>query len=182
MHRLIAAAVVAAGLAGCAGLSLSGYRDTSVPIASAAAFDPEAYQGLWYEIARFPVPFQEGCAAVTAEYRLLEGGGLSVLNTCREGTIDGPLRTIEGRADITGPGRLKVAFDGVPFIRGDYWVLWVDEGYRTAVVGVPNGRAGWILNREPRIPPDRLRAALEVLDFNGYDVTRIVRTAQPAAP
>ena len=160
------------------------YRDTDVPISSQADFDVGRYTGLWYEIARFPVSFQEGCTGVTAEYADLGDGRLKVLNTCRDGTTDGPERTIEGTARVVGPGRLRVGFDGVPFIRAPYWVLWVDADYRTAVVGVPSGRAGWILNREPEIPPDRLKAALEVLDFNGYDLRQIVPTPQSpgAAP
>ncbi|MEM7518126.1 MAG: lipocalin family protein, partial [Planctomycetota bacterium] len=80
-------------------------------------------------------------------------------------------------AEIVGPGRLTVRLDGVPF-GADYWVLWVDESYRTAVIGVPSGRAGWILNREPTISPDRLTAALEVLTFNGYDVAALEMTPQ----
>ncbi len=152
------------------------YRDRSVPIASVAAFQPERYTGLWYEIARFPVPFQTGCVGVTARYALRPDGDLSVHNTCRDGAIDGPERDIRGRARLTGPGRLQVSFSGVPFVLAPYWVLWVDEGYRTAVVGVPSGRAGWILNRTPEIPEDRLRAALEVLDFNGYNVDRLIYT------
>ena len=65
----------------------------------------------------------------------------------------------------------------MPFVAAEYWVLWVDESYRTAVIGTPNGRAAWILNRDPAIPADRLAAAREMLDFNGYDLTRLVRTA-----
>lgn len=164
-------------LAGC-GLAAPSYRDAAAPIASQADFDAERYTGLWYEIARFPVPFQEGCTAVTAEYGLRADGTLSVINTCRDRTPDGPARTIVGSAEVTGPGRLTVRFRTVPFVEAPYWVLWVDADYRTAVVGVPSGRAGWILNREPVIPRDRLRAALEVLDFNGYDVSRIVPTQQ----
>lgn len=38
----------------------------------------------------------------------------------------------------------------------------------------PPGTAGWILNRDPAIPPDRLAAAREMLDFNGYDLTGLV--------
>lgn len=156
---------------------LQGYRDTTVPIGSKADLDTERYLGLWYEIARFPVPFEAGCVGVTAEYGLIEPGLISVLNTCRD--PDGTIRTsIEGRAEIVGPGRLKVSFDNVPFVRGDYWVLWVDEGYRTAVVGAPNGRSGWILNRDPTIPADRLAAAREVLDFNGYDVSQLEMVSQ----
>lgn len=157
-------------LVGCAG---AGYRDQSVPMTSIAVFDPAKYAGTWYEVAHFPTPFQQGCAATTATYGAPVGGALSVLNECKKG---GEIATIRGEARLVGPGRLKVRLDGVPFA-ADYWILWVDEGYRTAVVGVPSGRAGWILNREPTIPEDRLRAARAVLQFNGYDLSRLVPTA-----
>lgn len=176
MSRGLAAAF-ALVLAGC-GITGESYRDPEVTISSQADLDLERYEGLWYEIARFPVSFQEGCVAVTARYELQPTGEISVTNTCREDALDGPLRSIKGSAEVTGPGQLSVSFSQIPFVSAPYWVLWVDEDYLTAVVGVPSGRAGWILNRDPQIPRDRLRAALEVLDFNGYDVTRIEPTRQ----
>lgn len=154
------------------------YRDPTAPIASKALFEPDRYLGTWYEIARYPVFFEAGCVGVTAEYGAREDGLISVRNTCRN--PDGSIRsTIEGTAEIVGPGRLKVRFASVPFVAGDYWVLWVDDDYRTAVVGTPNGRAGWILNRDPTIPQDRLNAALEMLDFNGYDTSRLEMVPHP---
>lgn len=157
------------------------YRDTDVPIASKALFEPEKYLGTWYEIARFPVPFEAGCVGVTAQYGALPDGQISVLNTCR--TLDGEVRsTISGTAEVVGPGRLAVSFPSVPFGAADYWVLWTDEGYLTAVLGAPDGRSGWILNREPVIPYDRLTAAREVLDFNGYDVSRLLMVPQVPTP
>ena len=170
-------AVTVAFLTACApageGGLLKVYRDRSVPIASKALFEPERYLGLWYEVARYPVPSQAGCVGVTAEYGLRADGRLSVLNICRN--PDGSVRsTINGSAEVVGPGRLKVRFPSVPFITADYWVLWTDIDYSTAVVGTPNGRAGWILSRTPEIPPDRLAAAREVLAFNGYDLSRLL--------
>ncbi|SFR34096.1 apolipoprotein D and lipocalin family protein [Yoonia tamlensis] len=161
-------------LAGCAAVvPASTYRDAGVPISSKAFFEPDRYIGLWHEVARFPVPFQSDCPRATAEYGLQTDGSLSVRNICRN--ADGSEKSrITGSATITGPGRLVVRFDGLPFIAADYWVLWVDEGYRTAVVGSPNGRSGWILNRDPEIPPDRLRAARDILRFNGYDVSQLM--------
>ena len=173
MRRMVLVGVLAL-VAGCGGQGglLPSYRDASVPIASKALFEPERYLGTWHEIARFPVPFEAGCVGVTAEYGLREDGRLSVRNTCRR--ADGSVRSvIEGTAEVVGPGRLKVRFPSVPFVAADYWVLWVDEGYRTAVVGTPNGRAGWVLNRDPVIPADRWAAAREMLDFNGYDLSRL---------
>ena len=168
-------------LCGCAtqdsGGLFSVYRDTEAPIASKAVFEPERYLGLWYEVARYPVPFEAGCVGVTAEYGKRDDGLISVLNICRN--LDGSERSrIEGTAEIVGPGRLKVRFPSVPFVAADYWVLWTDETYRTAVVGAPNGRSGWILNRDPDIPADRLNAARAVLEFNGYDLSRLVEVPQ----
>ena len=168
--RAARALLLAAGLAGCAAV-VPAFRDTSVQMTTVTGLDPARYAGRWYEVARFPVVFQGQCAgAATVEYGLRPGGALSVANTCP--TADGGVSRIEGVARPAGVGRFEVRFDGLPFA-GPYWVLWIDEGYRTAVVGVPSGRAGWILNRDPAIPPDRLRAAREVLAWNGYDLTRL---------
>ncbi|MEM6386175.1 MAG: lipocalin family protein [Pseudomonadota bacterium] len=177
MHRMKTAYLGALCLllTACAG---SSYRDPAVNITSMAVFEPERYAGLWYEVASFPTPFQSGCTDTQADYGLAPDGGLTVRNACLR---NGALSVIEGTASVVGPGRLKVRLDGVPFA-ADYWVLWVDEGYRTAVIGTPSGRAGWILNRSPSIPADRLAAAEEVLRFNGYDVGQMQRTPQAAAP
>lgn len=70
-----------------------------------------------------------------------------------------------GAAEMIGPGRLKVAG-----LRAPLWVLWVDEGYRTIVLGTPDRSFAYILNRGADIAPDRLRAAREILDWNGYDL------------
>lgn len=118
MRRLASLFAAVLLLAGCG--AGGAYRDTSVPISSAAAFDPERYTGLWYEIARFPVPFQSGCVVATARYGALPDGRLSVVNTCRDGSPDGSVRQIQGDARITGPGRLSVGFTTVPLVRAPY--------------------------------------------------------------
>jgi len=162
-------------VSGCGAFTV--YRDTDAPISSKAVFDVDRYMGLWYEVARFPVPFEAGCEGVTAEYALQDDGTVSVLNICRN--PDGSERSrITGTAVPVAPARLKVRFDGVPFVTGDYWVLWTDEDYRTAVVGAPNGRAGWVLNRSPQIRADRLQTARDILAFNGYDVSQLEEVAQ----
>ena len=53
------------------------------------------------------------------------------------------------------------------------WVLWVDEGFRTAVIGNPEGTFAWIIDRSQKGGADRITAAREILDFNGYDVSQL---------
>ena len=89
------------------------------------------------------------------------------------------MERIEGTATLVAPGELEVRFSGVPFVAADYWVLWVDADYETAVVGVPSGRAGWILARTPTISPARRTEAEVVLARNGYDPTRLYDVPQP---
>jgi len=176
--RALAAALAMLALSACA-LAPS-YRDRDVAMTS-QAIDPSAYAGQWYEIARFPVRFQRGCTATTARYEVIDESTLSVVNTCRQGAPDGPVDRIEGTAEIEGPGRLRVSFASVPFVAAPYWVLWVDGGYDTAVVGVPSGRAGWILARNPEISAARLDEALSVLRANGYDTEALIYTEHAAA-
>ena len=150
------------------------YRDRYVPMTSIAELDVERYTGRWYEIARFPNRFERGCEAVTADYELREDGQISVTNTCREGSPDGPRKVAEGVARVEAPGRLSVSFvPWLPFARGDYWVLYVDEDYQLAVVGAPKGSTGWILARSPTISDAERQAAEAVLTRNGYDVSRL---------
>ena len=102
------------------------------------------------------------------------------VSTCRQGAPDGPVESIAGTARIVAPGELEVRFSGVPFVAADYWVLWVDADYETAVVGVPSGRAGWILARTPTIDAARRARAEAVLEANGYDPSRLYDVPQAA--
>ena len=167
-------------LAGCAGSEV--WRDRNAPIAAVDSVDLTRYAGTWYEIARFPVWFQEDCAGVTAKYALREDGRVDVVNTCREGGLDGPVRSADAiaRAVDDTNAKLKVNFAAPLPFEGDYWVLYLDEDYQVAVVGSPGGQGGWILSRTPQIEADRLEAARGALAANGYDVGRLTFTEQPA--
>ncbi|CUH53204.1 lipocalin family protein [Shimia marina] len=183
MTRLIWTASIAAIAAFGLGATLASaerYRDRQVPIEAVETLDLERYLGCWHEIARFPNRFEKGCEGVTAEYSLREDGNISVLNSCREGAPDGPLSTAEGKAWVVEGGQLKVTFvPWLPFARGDYWVLWIDEAYSVVAIGNPAGRTGWILARDPVISESQRAAAEAALAQNGYDIDKLYDVAQP---
>lgn len=156
-----------------------GYRDTTRAMTTNGPVDLARYEGLWYEIARFPNSFEEGCVGVTAAYTRNPDGTIQVLNTCVEGAFGGPISTAEGVATVVSPegDRLEVSFvPWLPFARGDYWIL--DTDYEVAVIGAPSGSVGWVLARTPALPPARLARAFQVLERNGYDLGRITMTPQ----
>jgi apolipoprotein D and lipocalin family protein len=133
------------------------------------------YAGLWYEIGRYENSFERGCEAVSAEYQMRDDGLIQVVNTCRQGGLDGPIRIARGRARIvpgSGNAKLKVSFFG-PFFIGDYWVLDHGEAYDWSIVGEPSGRYLWLLTRAPA-PPASIRALIrERAHELGYDIDLI---------
>jgi apolipoprotein D and lipocalin family protein len=140
------------------------FRDTNQPIWSNAVFEPARIAGDWQEVAAFAAPgaCRPGGVAIRPAAAGLEMNGRLCLGG-RETALAGPLA-------VTGPGRLLPAGATEP-----WWVLWVDTDYRTLALGTPSGRFGVLLNRGGPLPPDRLAAAREILEWNGYDLGRLTR-------
>jgi len=167
----------ASALSACATLSSMPVGNRSVP-EPAKPVDIDRYLGRWYELYRYDAPFQKGCEAVTADYSRNADRSIRVRNSCRKGSVNGPVKSAKGRAKIvdTATGaKLKVSFFG-PFY-GDYWVLDRDEDYQWAIVGEPSGRYLWVLAREPEAAePMRamLRRRVEQLGYD-WGLVRVTR-------
>jgi apolipoprotein D and lipocalin family protein len=142
--------------------------------------DLQRYLGTWYEIATIPHFFQKGCVAVTAEYSLRTDGDIAVINKCRKKTLDGPVKTANGKAwvvDKATNAKLKVRFFW-PF-SGDYWIIELDSNYQWAVVGAPDRDYLWILCRTPRMDEALYADLLARATAKGFDVGRLKLTLQP---
>lgn len=180
----LAAAVLALGvLAGCANSGTG-----VVPPETAGRVDLARYQGTWYEQARLPMFFQRDCAQSEAHYSLKEDGSIGVLNRCR--TLEGEWQEAQGRAVAQEPGKtdkLWVTFDNwfsnlLPGVaKGDYWVLYVDDDYRTALVGNPNRKYLWLLTREQKVTAAQRDKLLEVARSQGYDTDALIWRSPNAA-
>lgn len=165
-------AAVTALLGGCGG--------THPPLPTVERVELDRYLGTWYEIARYPAPFQEGCVATSATYSLRDGGGIRVLNRCLVERFDGELREAEGRAKIVDEAtnaKLKVTFFW-PFY-GDYWVLGLGPHYEWALVGEPSRKYLWILSRSRQMDPAVYAEIVAGLPALGYDPERLLVTPQP---
>lgn len=139
------------------------YRDSRTPIYSIAAFDPQRLPGRWIQAAAFG-PETENCRPGGLQVDRTAVGLTAAMRLC----LSGAQVARSGALTPTGPGRLALAGEAEP-----WWVIWVDTDYRTLVIGTPSGRFGFILNRGGELPPDRLRAAREILEWNGYDLSRL---------
>lgn len=163
MYRLSVLALLV--LAGCVRHSgpAAGFRPASAPIYSNAVLENDRLLGRWVQVAEFADPSAPRCTFGGAEISRTPAGYALASRLC----LNGKSTRYSGPMIVTGPGRFAVGGNA------PWWIIWADVDYRTIVVGTPSGELGFILNRDGGLPADRMRAAREVLDFNGYDLRRL---------
>ncbi|MDB6140408.1 MAG: outer rane lipoprotein Blc, partial [Verrucomicrobiaceae bacterium] len=69
----------------------------SKPLPTVWKVDVPSYMGKWYNVARLPASFQDGCTKSTATYKLLPDSTVSVVNRCIK---DGKVNEVKGSARV----------------------------------------------------------------------------------
>ncbi|MGN6111993.1 MAG: lipocalin family protein [Luteimonas sp.] len=155
----------------------------NLPPPTVPALDLQRYLGTWYEIARLPMRHEPpDYTDISAHYALDDDGSVRVRNRAFDG--EGRLQESVGRAtadDPQHPARLKVTFlpEGLrwlPFGKGDYWILKLDDGYTTALVGSPDYEYLWLLHREPAIDAPSRDRFLDTARRLGYNLDALIET------
>ena len=155
------------------------------PLHTVEKVELDKYLGVWYEVARKPMYFQNKCDRdVSATYTLNENGNIGVDNRCY--TKDGQLNQSVGEAFIQNAPfntKLKVSFlpesvRWLPIGRGDYWVLKIDDAYQTVLVGEPRRRYLWVLSRSAQPDQAVVKEYLDYAQSIGYDIGDVIHTKQ----
>ncbi len=176
-------AIGSAVLLGLGATTMAYAQKESLPTVEKVELD--RYLGTWYEVARKPLYFQNKCDRnVTATYTLNENGNIKVDNRCIK--KDGTQTTSVGEAFVQNAPyntKLKVSFlpefiRWIPVVRGDYWVLKLDDNYQTVLVGEPKRKYMWVLSRTPQPDQAVVNEYLEYAKSVGYDLSDLIRTKQ----
>lgn len=139
-----------------------------------------AYLGRWYEQARYECFFEHGMDDVYADYERDERGGLRITNSGR--TAGGRRKVARGYAAIPDEeesGRLSVSF--VPpyrWFRAPYHILYVDEGYRMALVSGEGAGYLWLLTRARKADDMAMRRLLDEAQKRGFEISALRLTRQ----
>jgi len=146
--------------------------------------DIAQYSGKWYEQGSVKMFFSLGLVNTTATYTPQADGSVKVENAGNYFGPNGPSSTITGAALVVNDPtntRLNVGFFfGQPNNTdepGNYWILDYAPDYSWAIVGDPNGTAGYILTRSQEITDAEYNALVARAYELGVSRT-ITRTAQ----
>lgn len=154
VHRRAAAWLLALGLAACAAAPPETdipLRNPTVPLGGTTRFNVGDFAGAWHTVTCL--------GRCTSQVRyVVATDGVFVRQTDA-----GDVPYLVG-----GPGVLRQMDDD-----GTLVVMWVDEGFRTAAVGDAKGVWAAVIDRVPGGAVDRRQAAVEILDFYGWDISRL---------
>ena len=157
-------------------LGIKSKNDTK-DIPAACNVNIQKYLGRWYEIARFPHPFEDGLEKVTATYSLKSDGKIEVINAGTKNGVRSSAKATAWVPDKGCTGKLLVSFFR-PF-KSQYKIIRLDEeNYSYAVVTSSTKDYLWILSREPRISDSLYENLIEFVSDNGFDSSRIIKVRQ----
>ena len=150
---------------------------TSIPdgIQPVNNFELERYLGTWYEIARLDHSFERDLQQVSAQYSMLDDGGVKVLNRGFN-VVEQEWQEAQGRAYFVGDSdvaHLKVSFFG-PFY-ASYVIILLDlQGYEYAMITGPDRDYLWILARQTSLAPKILETLVNYAKDKGYDTDKLI--------
>ncbi len=155
-----------------------------VPVQTVPQVDLPRYLGLWYEICRLPMKWEDEAASdITAHYTLQPDGKVTVDNRCID--AEGKPARAVGVAEAVDDSNAKLAVSflpaglrWLPFTKADYWVLMLDDDYRIALVGSPDRKYLWLLSRTPQLSPDDRAPFLDHARRMGFDLAPLITPQQ----
>lgn len=148
------------------------------PLKTVPYVDVGQYLGDWYSISRNPLPFEGDCYCARQTLGLQQDGLVSVYNTCKLGSVNGPVSDIRGTAtndNKSTNAQFTVDF-GLPS-KGQYWIIGLDSQYRFAVVSDPSKRSLYILSKTPELATDLYNEALSLAAAQ-VDTSKLKMTVQ----
>lgn len=134
------------------------------------------YVGLWYEIAKLPNEFEQGCTDAYAIYNLNKNGGLSISNTC---TYNDMLYNVSGEAQPNYPAIDRNVYPGsftVDFgnTTGQYNIIYLDPDYKYAMIGTYDRKYLWIISRTRYLEIHILKILVDAAKNLGFDTDKLI--------
>ncbi len=133
-------------------LALAGAPEPRKPL------DLTRFMGRWYEQMRVPNLFERGCHAAHQDWSQVATGRFMILQTCHEGSDDGPERQVHTPARLLDPvsrAKFEASFFG-GLVHKRYWVLDHADDYGWMIASTDDGQFASILARRPDIAPGQV--------------------------
>jgi apolipoprotein D and lipocalin family protein len=149
------------------------------PLLLAPGIDLSRYAGRWYVISTIPSFATSGNVGSTVDVSFPSDEALTEVYRAHLGTFGTrPISFTMNGYVVAGTGNARWRESLLWPLYSSYLILYVDPNYRTALVGHPGRRDGWVLARTKVIDRSLYQSLLGRLKDQGYDTGRFRRVPQ----
>jgi len=170
-RKILFATVLALALAGCAA--------KGPEMKAVDHVDLDRFMGPWYVIANIPTFLEKGAHNAVEVYTRDEDGTIATNFTFRKGGFDGKEKEHNPRGFVLeDPSN---AYWGMQFIwpiKADYRIVYLDDDYRTTIIGRQKRDFVWIMARTPTISAAEYDQLVAYVGSIGYDTSKLIRIPQ----
>lgn len=151
----------------------------SSPIRTVTQLDLERFMGDWYVIANIPTFIEREAHNAIESYELVDSKRVATTFSFNKGSFDGPLKTYRPTGFVTDdPSNAIWRMQFIWPFKADYRVIYLNDDYTQTVIGRVKRDFVWIMARTPEISENDYTTMIDVIDSQGYDVSKIRRVPQ----
>ncbi len=179
MKNVVRALALSFALATTGCITSSGPGGAPPPVASVDF--GKLYTGDWHEIAFRPNWATEGCVAGITRYTPKDKADeVGVRDSCREKTVDGKEKVVEGTGHILDAGtNAKIRVDYFLFVSRETWVAALASDYSWFITTTPDFGEVNIFTRNPQPGKKLVDELTAKIKGWGYDTSLLVFPPQP---
>ena len=141
--------------------------------------DLPRFMGDWYVIASIPTLLERGAYNAVESYSLDADGSIATTFTFNDGSFEGKRKQYRPRGFIRD--RQSNALWGMQFvwpIKADYRITYLNADYTQTVISRHKRDYVWIMGRTPRIPDADYERLVQLVEQQGYDISKLQRVPQ----
>ena len=141
--------------------------------------DIERFMGAWYVIANIPTFLEKNAFNAVETYTLNDDGTIATHFTYRKGGFDGKEKNYNPKGFVQDdPSNALWGMRFVWPIKADYRIVYLDDDYKTTIIGRQKRDFVWIMARTPVISDSEYDKLVTYVESIGYDTSALRRVPQ----
>jgi apolipoprotein D and lipocalin family protein len=146
------------------------------PIRTAQYVDLSKFAGDWYVIGNIPTFIETSAYNAVESYAEPIDGKVATTFTFNKGSLTGSLKTYTPTGFVTdGTGN---AVWGMQFfwpIKAEYRIVYVSDDYGMTIIGRTKRDFVWLMARQPDLSETHYNELLQIIEEEGYDLSKVRR-------
>lgn len=152
------------------------------PIRTAESVDLAKYAGDWYVIGNIPTFIETEAYNAIESYAAPVDGKVATTFTFNKGSPSGPLKTYNPTGFVReGTGNAVWGMQFIWPIKAEYRIVYISEGYDFTIIGRTKRDYVWLMARQPNISDADYNQLLQIIEDEGYDLSKVRRVPHSPA-